>query len=526
MNYRTLLACGSLIAAFCLLFGSTKTVVSVTPKADTVFTSTREITSLAVAPDGTLWVGTSGGILARNNEGRWQKFTRQEGLLSHETRRIVLEGDTVRAEFPQGAAVWKEGRWKQEQSLSLAKTADQKSKNSVESTEAQTCSVFWQGKECVATLTGLRLREETTWRTVPLPDSRGTHISALLPRGEMLWAALFGEGLWAFDGKAWTSVNIGLPSQVREITAMTTDGSTLWLGTRREGVWQYDGRNWNQYLQPEEPYNHNVQTFALFQNNLFVNSLEDGLSVRTPAGWTHVTPPLLSSVAPRQMVEFDGALYLRHGNGKVDRFDGKTWTRDVFAKLPRKQAMMIAADAKRLYVAQSNGWSEFDGKSWTHFLKLPEIQGCPITLLYPEGETLWIGTQNRGLAEFDHRTNAFRWHDERHGLPDDWITAIARVGKTLSIGTFVGGMAQWDGKHWTTTKELHGENVTALAPEDTGGFWIATRTGLWHQAASGKLPHKEVSADFLDTELQALQVVPGGLWVGARTGLFFLASRL
>src|SRR5205823_1057686 len=144
-------------------------------------------------------------------------------------------------------------------------------------------------------------------------------------------------------------------------------------------------------------------------------------AVRTPIGWHSESVPVLSSVAPRQMAEFHGALYLRHGNGKVDRFDGRTWTRDVCAGLPRKRATMIASDPSRLYIAQWGGWSEYDGRAWTHYLKLPELQGRTISALYTDGDILWIGTQNRGVAQFDHRTGRLRWHDERQGLPDDWV---------------------------------------------------------------------------------------------------------
>jgi hypothetical protein len=31
------------------------------------------------------------------------------------------------------------------------------------------------------------------------------------------------------------------------------------------------------------------------------------------------------------MAEFNGALYLQHGNGRVDCFDGQTWMRNVCA---------------------------------------------------------------------------------------------------------------------------------------------------------------------------------------------------
>ena len=190
----------------------------------------------------------------------------------------------------------------------------------------------------------------------------------------------------------------------------------------------------------------------------------------------------------------------------MDRLAGETWTCDVFAYLPR-ETTMLAADSRRLYVGQWGGWSEFDGKGWTHHFEQKILQKAPMTALYPQGDTLWIGTQNRGLAEYRHTAGELRWHDEREGLPDDWITTITGDGKSLSIGTFVGGMMRWDGKRWTPPV-LAGQNVTAFASGAAGGEWIATRAGLWHRSASGALT--SVHPPFLDSEIQALLAMNGG----------------
>ena len=104
------------------------------------------------------------------------------------------------------------------------------------------------------------------------------------------------------------------------------------------------------------------------------------------------------------MVVFRGALYVRHGGGQVDRLAGTTWARNVCAGLPRKQASALAVDVKALYVAQWGGWSEWDGLRWAHHLRLPELQGLPVTALCPDGDTLLIGTQGGGALAFDRRT--------------------------------------------------------------------------------------------------------------------------
>jgi len=503
------------------------------PVSDAVFTSTREVKSIVLSPDGVVWVATSGGVLQRAKDGAWQKFTRLSGLPAHEIRGFEMtEMGEVRALSPRGSALWRSGAFKQ-----WITEADAP-KQPAATQSPHTSETTWRGFTVVATLSGLNIRNGETTRTVPLPQSKGTHISALLPHGDELWAALFGDGLWSFDGKNWKAVNINLPGAAREITALAGDNKTVWAGTRRDGLWEYDGKKWKQHVQGDEPFDHNAQYLINYRGVLFMTTLEDGLTARTGDGWKHYaeataanSSPIthhssLSSNAPRQMVEFKGVLFVRHGGGKVDRFDGSRWMRDIFPWLPRKKAMAIAADNKRLTIAQWGGWSEYDGKTWQHYLNLPELQGLPMVSLHPDGSTLWIGTQSRGVGEFDYATNKLRWHDERHGLPDDWITCLARVGSTLYAGTFVGGLSWWNGKTWTTAAELKGENVTALEPDGEGGLFIATRNGVWHRSAKAVLQRLNDEVRFLDTEVQTLCKVPEGLWVGTRTGLFFVMSEL
>jgi hypothetical protein len=485
-----------------------------------------------------------GGVLRRSEDGTWQKGTRLDGLPAHEVRGLLIDGEEVVAVFPTASAVWRDGAWQVEPTARPLSHAGLSVGAALGGSPL--CATVWRGRPCVATVTGLHLSDGQGWRRVALPKSRGTHLSALLPHGETLWAALFGDGLWAFDGKAWQRLDVGLPPSAREITAMASDGRTVWLGTRREGVWEYNGKEWTQHLQPDEPYDHNCQAVATYRGHLFVSTLEDGLVVRTEEGWRHYTDDILSSNAPRQLVEFGNRLYVRHGNGKVDCCEGERWTRDVCSGLPRREATALAADREGwhggppregwhggpplLYVAQWGGWSEFDGQTWTHHLGRPELQGVPITVLYPEGDTLWIGTQGRGLAEVVRATGALRWHDERQGLPDDWVKCIARVGQSLYVGTFVGGLARWDGARWAAVAELSQGEVPALSPDGAGGVFIATRTGVWHQARDGSLERAATRdrpyqrADFLDPEVQALCLVEGGLWVGTRTGLYFLSD--
>jgi len=479
-------------------------------KATDIYTSTRQITSLASTSDGSLWAATRGGILQRKPDGTWCKFTRMDGLPSNEIIGITIDNDIVTVISPEATARFIKGRW-------CVDTGPPKQISKADNT--QTASAVWLGRECVATLTELRIKEKDKWRNVALPPGRGSHISALLPRGDHLWSAMFGDGIWDYSGKSWSRLDIALPRAAREITCMVDTGSSIWVGTRREGLWQYVGKRWIQALMPDEPYDHNCQSMITYNGDLYVSTLEDGLVVKTSKGWIRYSDTALSLNAPRQMVIFGNCLYVRHGNGKVDRFDGSTWFRDICANLPRKQASALTSDGSRLYVAQWGGWSEFDGRSWKHNLKVPELQGYAITALMPGKDQLWIGTQGRGLAELDTITGKLTWYDESNGMPDDWIKVIAQSGN-LHAGTFVGGLATWNGTKWSAAKELSGMEITALAPDTTGkGMFIGTRNGLFHMQDNADI--MPVSS-FTGSEVQALQLTDRELWIGTRTGIYMM----
>src|SRR5262249_42767919 len=72
--------------ALYIAIGPFRSSRSITPDADREFTSSRQITCLAISPTGEVWAGTTGGLLHRTTDGKWRKFGRQDGLPSNEVR--------------------------------------------------------------------------------------------------------------------------------------------------------------------------------------------------------------------------------------------------------------------------------------------------------------------------------------------------------------------------------------------------------------------------------------------------------
>ena len=384
------------------------------PESRTVWTSTRTVTAVHRSSDGTVWVGTRGGVRRRDaGTGTWQTFTRENGLPAHEVRGF--------AETPTGVAT------------------------------------------------------------------------------------MFADGTAArFAGGLWTPCAAVAPDTQTPPSVATP---------QNEG----------------EPADANAQAIAFFAGAMYVSTLRDGLVVRDASGeWAQLLPPTLSSDAPRQMLVFQNALYVRYGSGAVDRFDGKAWAKNVWASdLPRKQVSAFATNGDRVFAAQWGGISVYDGEKWKHFLREPGLQGVPITALLPVGETLYIGTQGRGLAEMDTRTGLVRrWWNEAHGLTDDWITALCESDGILYAGTFVGGLAVRPpgAARFTVAPGTAGENVTDLLPVAGGGVIATTRFGTKTANAPGVFLSPLVTGRTVEAQCVA-RSPSGDTWIGTRTGLYRLAGR-
>ncbi len=209
----------------------------------------------------------------------------------------------------------------------------------------------------------------------------------------------------------------------------------------------------------------NVQALAPFGDRVWVSTLDAGGRFEGEAAVPEVGP------WPRQAAAFGPSLSrlaVRTAPGEVVVFDGGGW-----APVARG-ATTVAADGEALLVGTVGGWTEIGADGAKRTVRPPALAGVVTTCLLARGGTLWIGTQGRGLYEWDRGSGVGRWHDERGGLTDDWITALGvDEGGRVVAGTFVGGALALEGGRWTVVPGTEGGCVTAVLGAD-----VATRRGV------------------------------------------------
>mgnify|MGYP000990973356 FL=1 len=293
----------------------------------------------------------------------------------------------------------------------------------------------------------------------PPPGSRGTHVSALCGTDDWIVAAWWGDGLWKHDGRRWSRIR-GAP-QARHIVALTHDRGDLAFATQEGGLWWRRGGKWTRLAHPPGPRG-SIYSLGRFRDRIVAGSFDRGLQIFDGTQWREARTPTLSTDHPRDLVEFRRNLYVRHSTGIVDRFDGRTWVRNVFSRLPRREVSCLGLGTGTLLVGQFGGWSTFDGSRWEHTLNRPELKGAIVTALAERDGETWIGTQRNGIFRHTERTNALAVYDQRHELTDDWIRTLLVDRQGVIAGTFIGGAFAWeDGRFRRLTPNVRGEARTA-----------------------------------------------------------------
>ena len=139
---------------------------------------------------------------------------------------------------------------------------------------------------------------------------------------------------------------------------------------------------------------------------------------------------------------------------------------------------------------------------------------------------IWFGGFTKGLGMLSAPLTArqqLRRFTPADGLPDSSIRSFATDPEgNVWIGTRYGGVARFDGDHFTATSLEHGlrsNAVWSLAPDSDGHLWVATTAGLECLDRSTGRP-VPVRDGLLGAPAVATGVLPGGsVWFASRDAI-------
>ncbi len=422
------------------------------------------ITGLAVY-QGQVWAGTPGGLLSWSSKGEVRHWTRKEGLpgvrirtlaavdgglwgLAEKPFRLTSAGIKVEASFPA------------------------------------------KGLGALLTVQGLP----------------GRPVGTALVKGARVWA-IPESGLWTLRGGQ--SAEFSPQPPTRKLTSMASDPEgRIYLGTADKGVLKLEGGKWSALPLPS------LSLKGFDASALVVGTKGIWIVPREGSAFTFQGKTARAKGAPwRQSVKWNGLTLVRRADGRLAAIDDEGNEASAGVILPRVNATSIFVYGETLFVAQPGGWSEFTpGEQPRHRFDVEVLKGCPATAIWADKNHVAVGTQNNGLVLASRQGDVITHLHESHGMTDDWVTAIAPDSQGgLLIGTFVGGLLQWDGSR-VSRIGLPGGCVNRLLA-DEGRVWVGSLEGVF--LYQGGTLQKPKWNSLIEPDVYDLARVDGQLWAAA-----------
>lgn len=196
------------------------------------------------------------------------------------------------------------------------------------------------------------------------------------------------------------------------------------------------------------------------------------------------------------------------------------------SELTGNNILAISLDNRNnLWVGTTQGLNCYKNGNWTDYSDFNEkLKNQFVNCLLPEGNTLWIGTDDYGVIEL----NGNRWFEhseETRRLNMKYIRDIAvdHAG-TKWIGVTLSGFVSYDGVNWhkytANDSELLSDFILCVVVDNRDRKWIGTNDGLcvfdgnrWisYTTKNSKIAHNIVLSIAIDKQ--------NVKWIGTLEGL-------
>ena len=491
----------------CLAVGAA-TVVLADARVHTELTEVRACRPL---PGGGALVGTGGGLVRVDEGGQARAvWTAADGLPGTRIDSISAVGDELWVGTESGAAAISLERGK----LAISKTAGTRSVRDVIAFDGAVYAATWEGG--VVKLGGRAAA--LAWKGGNNPKARA-RVAALAVADGALWAGT-ANGLYRLAGGTLelTSIEAG----ANEVQALYGEGANLWIGTSA-GLYVRDAAG-VQGLGGGD-----IRAVGKLDGAIVAAGFGGGLArvdrgrlvplAGAPAGL--VMAQALAEVAAQGGAACAGGLeglWLRARTGAA-------WAPARAARgIPANDLSALAVDGERLWVGTfDHGLAKLERGTWTRIEDRALDHRINALLVEPRAgkpSRLWVATA-AGLSVIDGGT--ISQLTKREGLPARSVLALGRLrdGRIL-VGTTSGAAIVGDGRPVALggKQGIEAKNVWAVAEDADGWIWLGTTTGLYRGKPDDTAwtRYSVATGHLRDDWVMALATRDHAIWVGTYKG--------
>jgi ligand-binding sensor domain-containing protein len=434
-----------------------------------------EVWALLEDDDATLWIGTYGDGLTALKQGRFTTYTTRDGLPSDFITSLCKGTDgSLWIGTNGGLSRLKDGRFAVQNGLAH---------NAV-----RTLHRDRQGRVWIGTRRGLSVLEGEQFFSYASSELGGLSESvfSICEDGQAgIWLATSEQGLIRLKDGVITryTTRDGLSSDSIRTVFVDSHG-TVWVGTRT-GLERFENGRFSTY---SDMFGRSALTnvWALYEDreqSLWLGTAADGLARLRDGSFNSYTARdgLPDSEVQVVLEDSKANLWVGTVNGLALFRDGVFTGYSVREGLSNANVRSLAEDRSgRLWIGTRSGLNVLlDGK--VSPVRHPDLEKLDITALgFDQENSLWVGTYGRGVVRY--KDGECTLYDKHNGLLGSDIRAIVPDSQgNLWIGIQDGGLMRFrEGQFssYTVKEGLASDSVLAILDDEQGCLWVATRRGL------------------------------------------------
>ena len=459
-----------------------------------------QISSITADREGRLWVGTFDAGLFSLHDGVVTRFAPDDGLDFISTLHVAPDGALW---VGTGAGLHRiDGV-----NRALITTEDGLSNNHIEAVFVDRSGVLW-----IATRGGVdRYKDGRLLDTARPSLFDDVVLTFFEDPGGSLWIGTKNSGLVRYrEGRLDTFTQKDGLTHNGVIALYQDREGSLWVGTDGGGLNRLRDDKFTSYTEREGlPSNMTFPIYEDAEGALWIGSEKAGLSRFGDGVFTAFTTDdgLSSNTVLSLAGDGAGTLWIGTDGGGLNRLkDGAFTTFTSDDGLPNDAISALYDDgAGTLWIGTDGGLSRLRAGQFTNFT--PDdglVNSYVLALRQDQWGALWIGTYGGGLQRLHngtftaHYTTTPAPDQQGDGLGSNIVVALYEDHEgTLWIGTYGGGLSRLRHGTLTTYTLQHGlfsDTIYQILEDGQGNLWMSSNLGLFrvsktdfHAVAEGRL---------------------------------------